>query len=229
MHLYTASRVICAVLAADGIYREDYAAAFLWLMAAAAIDGSDGILARRFRVQETVPEIDGRRLDDLVDFLTYSFLPLVMIARAGWLPSPAWLWASLALFAFANVSAKQEDAGFFMGFPSYWNVFAFYTAVGLHLHGETLVLALLLVFSLTRVVRLRFVYPTRARRWYHLFLWESWLWFVVLLVLLWEFNVKGAVSTWLLAVSLVYPGRYVVLSLYLDLSSRRVERTQYQK
>ncbi len=230
VHLYTASGVICAVLAADRIVREDYAAALFWLLAATVIDGSDGTLARRFRVKKTVPEIDGRKLDDLVDFLNYSFLPLGMIARAGWLPYPAWLWAGVALiaslFAFANVSAKQEEAGFFVGFPSYWNVFAFYTAVWLHLHGELLVLAVLLVFSLASVLHLRFVYPTRARRWHSLFVWGSWLWFVVLLVLLWEFNASGAVSTWLVGLSLVYPALYLGLSLYLDFSSRKVENAR---
>ena len=32
-----------------------------------------------------------------------------------------------SVFGFANVGAKEEKGGFFLGFPSYWNVVAFYT------------------------------------------------------------------------------------------------------
>ncbi len=34
-----------------------------------------------------MPEFDGRRLDDITDFLTYTFLPLLLIWRAELLPA----------------------------------------------------------------------------------------------------------------------------------------------
>ena len=45
--------------------------------------GGDGTLARRVRVKEVMPSFDGRRLDDLVDFLTYTCMPLLLVWRAG--------------------------------------------------------------------------------------------------------------------------------------------------
>ena len=55
-------------------------AAFRWsflLMAAATlVDATDGFLARKVRIKEVVPSFDGRRLDDLIDFLNYTFLPI---------------------------------------------------------------------------------------------------------------------------------------------------------
>ena len=225
VHLYTASGLACGVLCAGGIVHEEYGEALFWLLVATVIDGSDGTLARRFQIRHAVPEIDGRKLDDLVDFLNYSFLPVFMMVRAGWLPAPGWLWASVALvsslLAFSNVSAKQEDAGFFVGFPSYWNVFAFYTAIWFHAYGPGLILAGLLACSLASVLRVRFVYPTRARKWPRLFLWGGWAWLVPLLALLWQYQVQGRVSAWLLGVSLPYPILYVLLSLYLDFRDRR--------
>ena len=37
----------------------------------------------KVRIKEAVPSFDGRRLDDIIDFLTYTFLPLCLICRAG--------------------------------------------------------------------------------------------------------------------------------------------------
>ncbi len=65
--------------------------------------------------------IDGRTIDDIVDYLTYTFVPLLLMWRMGWLPQPAVLWIAPALvaslFGFANTAAKDETAGFFLAFP----------------------------------------------------------------------------------------------------------------
>ncbi len=143
------------------------------MIVAVLIDATDGTFARKFRVKDVVPHIDGRKLDDIVDYLNYTFLPLLMVGSADWLPSPTWLWASVPLvasvFAFVHTGAKEETNGFFLGFPSYWNVFAFYTAVWLSGFGQGIVLAIALVLSGLSVLPLRFVYPNRAPRWRALF------------------------------------------------------------
>ena len=46
---------------------------------ATLIDATDGTLARAVRIKEVLPGFDGRRLDDLIDFLTYVFLPLLLL------------------------------------------------------------------------------------------------------------------------------------------------------
>src|SRR5260370_28808551 len=82
---YTASGLIAAAGIAVLIVRGDADAfrwAFLLMMIATVIDATDGSLARLVRVKEVVPSFDGRRLDDLVDFLTYTFLPLFLLSRA---------------------------------------------------------------------------------------------------------------------------------------------------
>ena len=224
VHLYTAMGVVCALGAAVAIAAESYPNAFFWLLLAAVIDGSDGTLARRFAVERTLPEVDGRRLDDIVDYLTYSFLPLFMVGQAGWLPYPPWMWVSVALlaslFAFCNVSAKQDREGFFVGFPSCWNVVAFYTAIWLHAYGAVVLLIIVLGLSLLSVLPVRFVYPTRAPRWRPWFVWGSIAWMVTLLGLLLEFRADGMVSEWRLYLSLIYPLTYLALSVYLDIRLR---------
>src|SRR3972149_6398197 len=47
-------------------------AALLWMLVALVIDSVDGTLARRAEVERFVPRIDGRRLDDIVDYLNYA-------------------------------------------------------------------------------------------------------------------------------------------------------------
>lgn len=132
VHLYTASGLIAASGMAYFIVRGD-AEAFRWvialMVAATFIDATDGTLARRFRVKEVLPGFDGRRLDDIVDFQTYTSLPLLFIWRAGILPEHLSWWLLLPLLAsaygFSQSDAKTEDH-YFLGFPSYWNVVAIY-------------------------------------------------------------------------------------------------------
>ena len=99
------------------------------MAAATIVDSTDGSLARKVRIKEVVPSFDGRRLDDIVDFLTYTFLPLLLIWRAGILPpgQEAWLFLPLlaSAYGFCQVQAKTDD-GYFLGFPSLWNVVALY-------------------------------------------------------------------------------------------------------
>jgi phosphatidylcholine synthase len=187
---------------------------------AVLIDATDGTFARKFRVKEVVPHIDGRKLDDIVDYVNYTFLPLLMIGSADWLPSPSWLWATVPLvasvFAFVHTGAKEESNGFFLGFPSYWNVFAFYTAVWFFPEfGRGTVLAIALLLSGLSVLPLRFVYPNQAPQWRKLFVGGAIAWTATIAAILWYYP-QQPIPAVLLWISAVYPAFYVIGSLYLD-------------
>ncbi len=132
VHCYTASGLLAAAGMAVFIVRGDEES-FRWAIAlmivATFIDSTDGWLARRARVKELLPHFDGRRLDDIIDFQTYTSLPLLFIWRAGILPADMGWWLLVPLLAsvygFSQSGAKTED-NFFLGFPSYWNVVAIY-------------------------------------------------------------------------------------------------------
>lgn len=131
-HLFTSLGLIAAAGMAVMIVRSGdvaFRTAFGLMLVATLIDALDGSLARMLHVQEVLPNFDGRRLDDIIDFHTYTSLPLLLIWRAGILASG---WSVLLLFAllasafgFSRVAAKTAD-GYFLGFPSYWNIVAFY-------------------------------------------------------------------------------------------------------
>ena len=139
-HAYTALGLVAAagmaVLIVNGGDRS-FRSAFVLMMVATAIDATDGWLARTARVKEVLPGFDGRALDDLIDFQTYTTLPLFLLWRANTLPDGlAWLLLLPLLssaYGFSQVQAKTDD-GFFLGFPSYWNIIAFYLYV---LHPPT--------------------------------------------------------------------------------------------
>ena len=132
VHAYTATGLVLAawmtVLCLRGT-DGDFRGALALMLLATFIDSTDGWLARRVKVKEVVPGFDGRRLDDIVDFHTYTSLPLFLVWRAGILPAD-WSWALLlpllaSAYGFSQTDAKTPD-GYFLGFPSYWNVIAYY-------------------------------------------------------------------------------------------------------
>ena len=143
------------------------AAAFRWsfvlMLVATIVDATDGTLARKIGIKKVLPQFDGRKLDDLTDFLTYTFLPLLLVWRAELLPGH-WDWVLLlpllaSAYGFCQVEAKTDD-GYFLGFPSLWNVVAFYLYV-LQLPGW-LAVAVVVVFSLLTFVPTRYLYPSQS-------------------------------------------------------------------
>lgn len=133
IHILTASGAALAFLAFLAVEQERFRLALVWLGAALIIDGIDGPLARWVGVVRLTPKIDGATLDLVVDYLTYVFVPAILIYRAGLLPAsyaPVAVAAILvsSLYIFARTDMKTAD-NFFLGFPALWNVIAFYLFV----------------------------------------------------------------------------------------------------
>jgi phosphatidylcholine synthase len=166
VHFYTALGLVCAAGIAWALLTSPpyFRVAFLLMLLATLIDATDGTLARLVRVKEVLPSFDGRRLDDLIDFQTYTALPLLLIWRADLLaPDHAWLLLVPLLasaYGFCQTAAKTED-GFFLGFPSYWNLVAFY--LYLAQPAEWISITLLLGLSVLTFVPSRYLYPTMQR------------------------------------------------------------------
>jgi phosphatidylcholine synthase len=173
VHAYTALGLVAAAAMAVLIVRGDpaaFRATFALMLVATLIDATDGVLARAVRVKQVLPGFDGTQLDYLTDFLTYVVLPLLLVWRAAILP-PGWeAWLIMPLLAgaywFCQVQAKTDD-GYFLGFPAYWNIVAFYLYVSdrqiAPLPGW-LSLGVLLVFSVLTFVPSRYLYSTHRGR-----------------------------------------------------------------
>jgi phosphatidylcholine synthase len=220
VHLYTASGAVAAFFGTIAVFDGRYRDAFLWMVLATAIDATDGTLARAARVKDVLPGIDGPKLDDIVDYLTFVFLPVLLVYHAGLLPAgwgPAVAAAVLvsSLFGFTATDAKTEDH-FFTGFPSYWNIVSLY----LYVAGLTAATnaAILLVLSALVFWRVRYVYPTRTPVWRRLTLSLGAIWAALVVVMI---VMLPAVSTPIVLASLVFPIYYAGLSAVLHLRTRR--------
>ena len=221
VHLYTTSTLLFVVLGVQWILDGRYVAALLAMAITLLIDATDGALARRFRIATTTPGIDGALLDNVVDFVSYVFLPALFMMHAGLLLQPVTLFVTILAFSsaygFSRTSAKLGDEGFFVGFPSYWNVVAFYAfMLGLPAWSTTV---LVVVLSLLVFADLRFLYVSRLRRsrLLHLILGGAWG-----IACTWAlFLEPGVFRSALLYASLAYVAFYGVHSVVLDRRSRR--------
>jgi phosphatidylcholine synthase len=218
-HAYTASGAVLALLATAMAFAHNFRAAFLYLVVATFVDATDGVLARGLRVKERLPQFDGALLDNIVDYLTYVFVPALIVWQAELVPSAFPICAAMLLssaYGFAHANAKVHAVDhFFTGFPSYWNIVAVYLYV-LHWAPRTNA-AVIVVLAVLVFVPIRYLYPSRTRSlriptlllgtmWAALFTWMIW-------------RLPAVDGPWTL-VSLTFPIYYVALSLWLHAGGR---------
>jgi phosphatidylcholine synthase len=214
VHAYTASGVGCGWLALVAAIHGDARTSLLWLVAATFIDATDGVLARIADVARTAPAIDGARLDDIVDYVTYVVVPGVLVWRLDLLPPAAAPWvigATLVASAlgFVRRDAKTDDH-LFTGFPSYWNIVAVYL-IALR-PAPPVAAAILLLLAVLVFVPIRYVYPSRTVTLRPVTLALGGLWAIAFLALIWQLPDPPA---WLVWASLGYLAYYLALSLWL--------------
>ncbi|NOT24950.1 MAG: CDP-diacylglycerol O-phosphatidyltransferase [Acidobacteria bacterium] len=221
VHLYTASGAVLAFLALIRVPDDGYREAFFWLTCALVVDATDGVLARRYAVARRLPWFDGRKLDDIVDYLTYVFVPAFLVWHAALVPDTLSVWVVAAMllssaYGFSRADAKTTDH-LFTGFPSYWNVVVFYLYVARWTPVTNAVI--LLVLAVMVFVPLRYVYPSRTPTWRITTLGLGVVWAVLMCVLLWQ---VPNVSRSLFWVSMAFPVYYLLLSLRLSMERRSI-------
>jgi len=214
VHAYTATGAVWAFLAVQSVVAENWRLAFFWLFVAVLVDSTDGWFARLARIQERLPQFSGSKLDDIVDYLTFVFVPALIVWRAdlvpaGWsLPVAAAMLLSSA-YGFASADAKTPDQ-FFTGFPSYWNIAVLYLLVFRLLPLYNAII--LLILAALVFVRIGYIYPTRTTTWRTVTLTLCALWGVLMLVLILRLPNPPRSLTWL---SLFFPIYYTFLSVAL--------------
>ncbi|HEY6363058.1 MAG TPA: CDP-alcohol phosphatidyltransferase family protein [Vicinamibacterales bacterium] len=214
-HAYTASGMVLAFLAARDVVEHQYREAFVWLYLQIFVDSTDGVLARRARVSTLVPWFNGSKLDDIVDYLAYVFVPALLVWRALLVPDAWALPVACAILLSSAFGFNREDAKtpdhFFTGFPSYWNIVALYLFVAGF--PPTVNAAILLALAVLVFVPIRYVYPSRTPTLQPLTIALGAVWAVLMLVMLWEFPAVSRTVFW---ASLGFPAYYMALSLFLN-------------
>lgn len=130
VHLFTALGAVCALFATEAIFVNDSQRLFVWLAIALFIDAIDGTLARAVDIKGRLPRFSGDRLDLVIDYITYVFVPVLALVHWKYLDGA--LGSALAagillssLFHFSDSASKAKDHCF-VGFPAIWNIVAFY-------------------------------------------------------------------------------------------------------
>ncbi len=166
VHVFTASGIVCALLALLAILEGRYVVMFAWLGVALVIDGVDGTFARWVDVQRWLPRFSGERLDLVIDYVTYVLVPALALRQAGMLPGAfgtalVALILMSSLYHFSDNASKTEDHCF-VGFPAIWNVVAFYLfAFAAPVWVAT---AVVLVCVGATFVPMRWLHPMRVER-----------------------------------------------------------------
>jgi phosphatidylcholine synthase len=224
VHLFTASGVVLAFLALEATWRGEWRLALLWLLAALAVDGIDGTLARWARVKEHAPRIDGEAFDLIVDYLNYVFVPAIFICRAGLVPQALALPLAAAIllssvYVFVRRDMKTPD-NYFRGFPALWNVVALYLFVAQP--GTTAGAIVVAILAALSFAPIRFVHPFRVSDYQPVLQASAVLWAAATLALLWP-GWRPDVAQWWLWAS--YASAALLLGLGLIRTVRGDRRT----
>lgn len=216
VHFYTSLGLITGLLAIIAIVEQNANLAFFWLGLALIIDATDGTLARKYKVSFYIPNFDGRKLDDITDYLNYAFIPMFFIWRfeivtGFWVYVLPFILLS-AVYGFCQSEAKTDD-GYFTGFPNFWNVLVLYLFI---FNWSTLVNGIvLLVLAFLVFVPIKFVSfstPGKVKIAKSL----SFLYFAFLImIVLYE-------SPLLALFSLIFPLIYFGYAIYISASKRKL-------
>lgn len=234
VHAYTASSTIFGLLTIEAICNQRYVMALWWMAATIFIDATDGTMARKFKVAQIVPNIDGALLDNLVDFLNYVVTPCFFILMSP-LVENSWRWiiasaiAMSSAYQFVQKDAKTEDH-FFKGFPCYWNIVVLYLFVlesGQLLNGVILLFLCVMVF-----IPVKYVYPSRMDNVSKCRIRRSML-FVATAAFcvssLWLLRIYPEKSLVAIGYSLLFVALYVGVSLYRTLNPLEIVRATKMK
>jgi len=222
VHAYTALGLPLNLLGAWALFERDARLFFLAQVAAIFVDATDGAMARAVDVKAVVPDFSGRRLDDIIDFITFAFMPALALPLLGLVPE-SWAWFSAVPvlasgYGFCQERAKTEQS--FVGFPSYWNIVILYLYVlGASPQVTVGVLSLLAVLVF---VPIHYVYPTRTLMLRKLTLGLGCVWAAMLTFVCWDVTHPWAVPvTW---ASLFYMVYYLGISAANHLQMTRSSR-----
>ncbi|MEZ5778946.1 MAG: CDP-alcohol phosphatidyltransferase family protein [Paracoccaceae bacterium] len=206
VHLFTATGAVLSMLAMLAAVKEEWSMMFLWLVAALAVDGIDGPLARHYQVKTNWPTYDGVLLDLIIDYLTYVFIPAFALFQSGLLPG--WTgWCAIIVITYASViyfvdtRMKTKDNSF-AGFPACWNMVVLVLfAVEPNFY---LMLAIIVALAVTMFTNIKFVHPVRTERWRWISLPVTLLWVAFAGRAAWVDFAPGEIAHWGLVMTSVY-------------------------
>lgn len=206
VHLLTATGAVLSMLAMLAAIKHDWSVMFGWLIAAFAVDGIDGPLARKYNVKTYAPQFDGVLLDLIIDYLTYVFIPAFALFQSGLLNGwTGWVAILVITYAsvmyFADTRMKTADNSF-SGFPGCWNMLVLVLfAVQPH---WSVTLSLVIVLAIMMFLPVKFIHPVRTERWRAVSLPIAMLWTLCAALTIFSGFHPNSWEVWGLVISSIY-------------------------
>ncbi|MCB5411142.1 CDP-alcohol phosphatidyltransferase family protein [Pseudogemmobacter faecipullorum] len=206
VHLFTATGAVLSMLAMLAAVDAEWSLMFLWLVVALIVDGIDGPLARKYDVQKNWPTYDGVVMDMIIDYLTYVFIPAFALFKSGllsgwtgWLAIIVITYFSVVYFVDTRMKTKDKS---FAGFPACWNmvilvIFAIEPP-------QAVSLAIVILLTVAMFTNLKFIHPTRTKRWRMISLPVSVAWIIFATWAAWMNFAEGSWSHWGLILTSLY-------------------------
>ncbi|MEZ5345663.1 MAG: hypothetical protein R2681_08930 [Pyrinomonadaceae bacterium] len=219
VHVFSASGLIAGFMAILAIADKNFRAAMAWLLLCLFIDGVDGTLARRFRVKEILPNVDGSNIDYVVDFTTYAVIPAYFFFAAELVDPninlPLAFLILLVSAVYYGIKGMVSEDFYFVGFPVMWNVVVFYLFFIFAFPGWVNA-AIIVILAVLHFVPIKFAYPSRATRFRKLTAVFSILLMVIMPLAVWLYP---AVPVWLKILAALNLAYFAVLAVIDTLRS----------
>lgn len=168
VHAFTMTGIAWACLAVAALLHGDIRAMWGWLAISMVVDGLDGSMARKAEVSKVIPWFDGALLDNIVDYLTWTFIPALFLYLHidFWGSKPLAMVMMIAIcvtsmFCYSNLQHKSTD-NYFVGFPAAWNIVILYLyLLQTSSWFNTFIVVLFIVLTVTPMT---FVHPFRVKK-----------------------------------------------------------------
>ena len=163
VHLFTGSGIIFSFLALVSVIEGYKLQTFMFLGVALIIDIIDGTLARKYKTDIFFPNIDGKTLDTIIDYINYIFIPCIMIYQFNYLPQNFTIIIPIIILCislYSYINTKLIDTSFsYIGFPSIWNiVFLYFEILAL---DQFINLLIILFFVFLKFIPFKVFHPMR--------------------------------------------------------------------
>jgi phosphatidylcholine synthase len=221
VHFYTASGGALGLMAIYFAAERNLRASFMAMAIAIFVDATDGTFARALDVKARTPRFDGALLDNIIDYLTFVAAPVFLMLRIGIIADSV---GGLALACFVMIAAgygfcqadAKTDDHYFLGWPNYWNIAAFYLyCMNLSAVANATIITILAIMVF---VPIKYIYPSRTVALRTISIAWGIVWGIVTTAMI---PMLPAVNPIMLAVSLSYITYYFIASFALNFADAR--------
>lgn len=229
VHFLTGSGIIFSFLALVSVIEGYKLQTFMFLGVALIIDIIDGALARRYKVDVIFPNIDGKTLDTIIDYINYILIPCIMLYKFNYLPQNFSLIIPIVILCislYSYINIKLIDASFsYLGFPSIWNIILLYLEI--LSFNKWINLLIIIFFVFLKFVPFKVLHPMRfpkLKKTNITLLFGTIFTSLVLLINKLEFEFINNSYIYFLILWLVLNSYFIIFVIYSNLSLLKINR-----